>query len=82
MVEGKLESVATKNVTISVKRTEFAELHDDVAFFDYVGKKKAWDLVRKQPVISACKARWEDGVEIPGVRSAKRVDLSITARKK
>ena len=82
MVEAKLESVATKAATISVKRTQFAELHDDVKFFEYVGKKKAWDLVRKQPVVAACRARWEDGVEIPGVRPGTRIDLSITARVK
>jgi len=82
MLAAKLESVATRLATISVKRTQFAELFDDVEFFAYVGRKKAWDLVRKQPVVAACRARWEDGVDVPGVRPGTRVDLSITARKK
>lgn len=81
MLEAKLESVATKNATISVKRTMFVELFDDKAFFEYVGKKKAWDLVQKRPVIAACRVRWEDGVEIPGTRPGERVDLSVTTRK-
>lgn len=82
MLDAKLESVATKNATISLKRTTFAEMFDDKAFFAYVGKNKAWDLVRKQPVIAACRARWDDKLEIPGVRPGHRTDLSITARSK
>jgi ribosomal protein S12 len=81
MIESKLEALSTKNVTLAIKRTVFAQLTDDKAFFAYVGKNKAWDLVRKQPVIAACRARWEDGITVPGVESATRVDLSITARK-
>jgi hypothetical protein len=82
MLAAKLESVATKEATISVKRNTFAELYDDRKFFEYVGKNKAWDLVAKRPVISACRARWEDNLVIPGVRPGERVDLSITARSK
>jgi ribosomal protein S12 len=81
MLAAKLESVATKDATISLRKTTYAELFDDRKFFAYVGKTGAWDLVRKQPVIAACKARWEDSIEIPGVRPATRTDLSITARK-
>lgn len=81
MLEAKLESVATKNATISLKRTTFAELYDDKAFFEYVGKKKAWDLVAKRPVIAACRLRWDDKLTIPGVRPGERTDLSVTTRK-
>lgn len=82
MMAAKLESVATKDATISIKRNTFAELYNDKAFFEYVGKNHAWDLVAKRPVISACRARWEDDLTIPGVRPGERVDLSITARSK
>jgi type II secretory pathway component GspD/PulD (secretin) len=82
MLASKLESVATKEATISLKRTTFAELYDDKAFFEYVKRKAAWDLVRKQPAIAACRARWEDNLDIPGVRPGTRTDLSITARSK
>jgi len=81
MIAAKLESVASKNATISLKRTEFAELTDDRAFFDYVGKKKAWDLVRKQVNVGAARLRWDDNLVIPGVKKGVRVDLSVTTRK-
>ena len=82
MLKAKLESVAVKEATISLKRTTFAALFDDRAFFAYVGKEKAWDLVRKQANVGACRVRWEDGINIPGVRPGERTDLSITARNK
>jgi hypothetical protein len=82
MMAAKLESLASKNATISIKRNTFAELYDDRKFFEYVGKHKAWDLVAKRPVIGACRARWEDNLEIPGVRPGTRIDLSVTTRSK
>lgn len=81
MLAAKLESVAVKEATISLKRTTFAELYDDKAFFEYVGKKKAWDLVQKRVAVGACRVRWEDKLVIPGVRPGERVDLSVTTRK-
>jgi hypothetical protein len=81
MIAAKLESVAVKEATISLKRTTFAELYDDRAFFEYVGRKKAWDLVQKRPAVGACRLRWEDGLDIPGVRPGERTDLSVTTRK-
>lgn len=82
LVTERAEAFSTKAATAALKRTEFAELTDDRAFFAYVGKQKAWDLVRKQPVVSACRERWQDGVAIPGVQAAVRIGLSLTARKK
>lgn len=82
MLASKLEAVASKNATVALKHTEIAELTDDREFFAYVAKHKAWDLVRKQANVGACRERWNDGVTIPGVRAAKRVSLSVTTRSK
>jgi hypothetical protein len=82
MVAAELESVSTKQATLSIRRNTFAELFDDQAFFEFVGREKAWDLVRKQPVVSACRERWDDDVKIPGVRPGTKMELSITTRAK
>jgi hypothetical protein len=82
MLKAGVEAVSTANTTIAVKRTQFAELFDDRSFFTYVASNDAWDLVRKQANIGACRVRWEDGLTIPGVRPGERVDLSITTRSK
>lgn len=81
MVTAKCESIASKNATVSLKRTEFAELTDDREFFKYVKKNDAFDLVRKQVNVGAARLRWEDGLTIPGVQKGTRVDLSVTTRK-
>lgn len=82
MLASKLESVASKKATVSVKRNQFVELFDDKEFFTYVRRKNAFDLVRKQPVLSACQARWEDNVTVPGVRPGTKTTLSVTTRRK
>lgn len=80
MIESKLESFSIKEATFSLKHSVIAELFDDEAFFKYVKKSDAWDLVRKQPVIAACRARWDEGIEVPGVKAGKVVSLSIRAK--
>ena len=81
MIANKLESVASKNATISLKRTEFAEVTDFRAVQKYVVKNDAWDLIRKQVNVGAARARWDDNLTIPGVEKGVRVDLSVTTRK-
>lgn len=81
MVEAGIEGISTKVKTFSLRRTQIAVLDDDIAFFEYVAKKKAFDLLRRQPVIAACRARWDEQVQIPGVHAETVVSLGITARK-
>jgi hypothetical protein len=81
MIAAKMESVASKNATCSLKRTEFAEVTDFRAVQKYVVKNDAWDLIRKQVNVGAARLRWDDNLEIPGVEKGVRVDLSVTTRK-
>ena len=82
MLESKQESIGTRSTTVSIRRTTFAELYDDKAFFEYVGKKKAWELIYKRVNVTAARERWDDKVIIPGVRPGTRVELSITPKRK
>jgi hypothetical protein len=81
MIEANMEAVASKNATVALKRTEFAELTDDQRFFAYVAKHGAWDLVRRQVNVGAARLRWEENIAIPGVQKGVRVALSVTTRK-
>jgi hypothetical protein len=81
LLKAKLEQVAIKEATFALRRSEIAVITDDKKFFDYVAKKKAWDLVRKQANVGACRVRWDDNINIPGVVAEKRVALSVTKRK-
>lgn len=82
LLAANLEQVASTNATVALKRTEFAEITDDKKFFAYVAKHKAWDLVRKQANVGACRERWDDGKTIAGVQKGSRVSLSVTTRTK
>ena len=46
--ENKLEQIATKKLVLAIKRSEFAELFDDTAFFEYVRDTCEFDLVVKR----------------------------------
>lgn len=81
MIEGNVDTISTKDTTFSLQRTQIALLDDANAFFEYVRKHRAYDLLRRQPVIEACRVRWEDGLKIPGVHADTRVSLRATARK-
>jgi len=80
MIAAKLESVASKHATCSLKRTDFASITDDREFFAFASKKANWDLLYKRVNNAAAKARWEVGVAVPGIEKATRVDLSVTTR--
>ena len=75
------EAVGTRYTTVAIKRNDFAELYDDKEFFEYVGKKKAWDLLYRRVNVAAARERWEDKVAIPGVRAGVKMSLSITSKR-
>lgn len=62
--------------TIKVK--EEPSVNDWPAFYEFVRKHKAFDLLQKRLLGSAIKERWEDGVEVPGVEKVAVVDVSLT----
>jgi hypothetical protein len=62
----------------AIKRLTTVNTTDWDGFIAYVAKKKAWDLLRRQPSVSAVKERWEAGVEVPGVEPFHKISLSLT----
>jgi hypothetical protein len=51
------------------------------AFYAYIHKNKAWELLQKRPGERACQERWEENEEIPGVEKFKVIKLTITEAK-
>lgn len=76
----KTEIVGAKGevATASIKRTTVYQLVDWDRFINYVSENNAWDLLRKQPGSTACKERFEAGVEVPGIDPFVKIDLSLT----
>lgn len=67
-----------KIATAGVKTTTTVDTEDWDAYLAYVVKKKAWDLLRKQPAVRAVQERWDQGQEIPGVKPFTKIGLSLT----
>jgi len=67
-----------KTATASIKTTTVVNTTDWDVYLAYVVKKKAWDLLRKQPAARAVQERWDQGVEVPGVEPFVKISLSLT----
>ena len=66
----------THQCTRKVTNEPTAEDWDEV--YTYIYENKAWDLLHKRLSSAAVKARWDDGVEIPGVGAFPVEKLSLT----
>lgn len=64
--------------TAAVKIDQTVNVTDWDVYLAYVVKKKAWDMLRKQPATTAVKARWANGEEVPGTEPFAKVSLSLT----
>ncbi len=62
--------------TRKVTNEPTAEDWDEV--YRYIYEEKAWDLLHKRLSSAAVKARWDDGIEIPGVGAFPVEKLSLT----
>lgn len=69
--KGKMATAGVKTQTVySIKSWE--------DFTTYVAKTGQWDLMRKQAGATACRERFEQGEEIPGIEPIAKISLSLT----
>ena len=73
-MEGSKGNVATA----AIQRSTQAEVTDWIAYCKYMAKQKAWDMVQARPAIQALRARWDNKVDVPGVRPIVIEKLSLT----
>lgn len=75
-VEGARGKLASANIT----RRVVADVEDWDAFFSWVAKNDAWDMVQKRVNDTAYRARLDENVEVPGAVPLTVVGLSLTKR--
>jgi hypothetical protein len=78
LTDQKLEKSGGREATASITRNLVPQVKDWPAFHKYILKTKSFDLLEKRASKSACVARWEEGVELPGVEQFTVVGLSLT----
>ena len=69
--------VAGKLARVTVVQKSSPMVEDWEAFYTYVKKNNAFDLMQRRLSDTAVKERWEDGKTIPGVGVNHYVDISM-----
>ncbi len=77
-----LDSGRGNDATASITKDVQVNISDWAMFNNYVIKTNSLDLLQKRVSMTALKARWEDGVEVPGLTKIELPDLSLTKRRK
>jgi hypothetical protein len=78
--KSEIEGAKGKKATAAISRSTVASVQDWDAFFAYVAKKKAFDLLQKRVNNSAYRERLEAKAVVPGVEPYVALSLSITKR--
>ena len=78
ILEDKLDRVTVRGVNFTPSERDIAEMYDSAAFFEYVRKNNAFDLVHQRVTMEAARERWNAGKTIPGIRPGKVPTLSVT----
>lgn len=73
-----LDGAKGKTATAGIKRQTIYAIKDWEEFTTFVAKTKQWDLMRKQAGSTACRERYENGEEIPGIEPIAKISLSLT----
>ena len=72
------EGVAGHVAKVSITRSVVPTAKDWDKFYAHVLKTKDFSLMQKRLHEAACRERWDDGKEIPGVESFQVVKVSLT----
>jgi hypothetical protein len=81
LIEGDLYILSTGIAKVTVKETIEPEITDWATFQAYIKETGQLDLLQKRPMVSAIKARWETGDDVPGVERMVGSKLVLSAVK-
>lgn len=73
-----LDGAKGKYGLATLKRSTVADVTDWPAFYAYIQKNKAWELLQKRPAITAIRERWDANKVIPGLEPKEVIQLSLT----
>lgn len=77
LINADIKGVAGVQATVELLTKQKPVVTDEDKLHKFIIKNDAWDLLQKTIVASAAKARWEDNLVIPGLKSEPYLDLSI-----
>lgn len=74
--KGEARGISGKVARVSVITKQVPVVEDWEAFYKYIKKHDAFDLLNRALNTAACTERLENGEKIPGIGSFQRVDVS------
>lgn len=74
----EIEGVSGKVGRIEIKEKDVASVEDWDKFYGHIKRKDEFDLLNKAVNQKACKERWEQGKQVPGVGVFHKKTLSVT----
>ena len=77
-----IDGAKGSKATAAITRTTVPSIIDYAAFAAYILKTKQLDLLERRASKSACQARWDDKVVVPGVEPFVKIGLSLTKSNK
>ena len=76
--EGDMQGSRGSVATASIERSTQAEVTDWPTYLAYLVANKQWEMVQKRVGITALRERWDNAVEVPGVRPIVVEKLHLT----
>lgn len=78
LMANNLDVYSEDGYTVNLKSKDAPVVVDWAATLDYIRQTGGVDMLQKRLTDSAVKARWDSGVEIPGVNKTTRTTITIT----
>ena len=75
---GELQGARGKLASASVRHSTVADVTDWDKVYSYIHRNKAWDMLQKRISVTACRARWDEKKNIPGIEPQEITTLSLT----
>ena len=76
--EAKLTKAAGERASVSLRTSTVPTVESWEDLYAYVAREEAWDLLQRRLAAPAFRARWDDGLAVPGVGQQQVAKLGIT----
>lgn len=78
--KSNLDGALGKLAMVSIERVTYPTVKDWPAFYSYVKKNDAWDLLQKRPAVVAFRDRWANKEVVPGTEMFVDLKLKLKPR--
>jgi hypothetical protein len=78
--KSKANGITGSIARVELDKKAIPSVKDWDAFYAYIAKHQAWELLQRRPAEAAVKERWEAGETVPGVEKFIAIVVSCTKK--